>query len=400
MKWPTQRFGDLYSIPSRNGMSRPSRVRGEGYKMVNMGELFAHDRIGDIPMELVPMNQKELEQSSLCAGDLLFARQSLVLEGAGKCSIVTAVPEITTFESHLIRVRLSNEKSDPRFYYYLFSSPYSGMSTIVQQCAQAGIRASSLAELKVLAPPLETQERIADTLTAYDDLMENNRRRMALLEESARLLYQEWFVRLRFPGHEHTRLVDGVPVGWERKTLGDVCTDIRDTVSPDEVEPDSPYIGLEHIPRRSISLTDWGKADAVTSTKHRYIEGDILFGKIRPYFHKVGISFTDGVASSDAIVIRPFDHTMRALVLMTTSSDEFVAEASQTAREGSKMPRADWKLMLKFPFAVPPSVLLTDFSESISDITSQLRNLCFQNQKLRTARDLLLPRLMSGEIKV
>ena len=85
---------------------------------------------------------------------------------------------------------------------------------------------------------------------------------------------------------------------------------------------------------------------------------------------------------------------------MTTSSDEFVAEASQTAREGSKMPRADWKLMLKFPFAVPPSVLLTDFSESISDITSQLRNLCFQNQKLRTARDLLLPRLMSGEIKV
>jgi len=88
---------------------------------------------------------------------------------------------------------------EPMFYYYLFGSPYSGMSTIVQQCAQAGIRGSELGKLPVLYPPIETQREIARLLSAYDDLIENNRRRMALLEQAAQLLYEEWFVRFRFP---------------------------------------------------------------------------------------------------------------------------------------------------------------------------------------------------------
>jgi type I restriction enzyme S subunit len=125
--------------------------------MVNMGELFANDRIGDIAMERVPMTDNELEQCALAEGDLLFARQSLVLEGAGKCSYVLEVPEPTTFESHLIRVRLDRNKADPLFYYYLFSSPYSGISTIVQQCAQAGIRGSELGNLEVIYPKPEAQ---------------------------------------------------------------------------------------------------------------------------------------------------------------------------------------------------------------------------------------------------
>jgi type I restriction enzyme S subunit len=207
------------------------------------------------------------------------------------------------------------------------------------------------------------------------------RRQMALLEESARLLYREWFVRHHFPGHEHARITNGIPEGWDRKTLGDICTDLRETVSPDAVEPDTPYIGLEHIPRRSISLTEWGTAEAVTSTKLHYKTGDILFGKIRPYFHKVGIAFTDGVTSSDAIVIRANTDELRSLVLMVVSSDEFVAEASQTMREGSKMPRADWKHMIKYPVILPPTGLLADFTETVTAITDQLRNLCFQNKK-------------------
>ena len=82
-------------------------------------------------------------------------------------------------------------------------------------------------------------------ISAYDDLIENNRRRMQLLEQAARLLYKEWFVHLRFPGHEHTRIIDGVPEGWEKKVLGDVCLEVRETVSPSTLEANSPYIGLE-----------------------------------------------------------------------------------------------------------------------------------------------------------
>lgn len=257
---------------------------------------------------------------------------------------------------------------------------------------------NSLDNLLVSVPDTKAQGQIADTLSAYDGLIENNRRRITLMEESARLIYQEWFVRLRFPGHERVKVSNGIPEGWKAETLIGICDEIREIVLPEELEPDTPYIGLEHMPRRSISLSDWGKAETVTSSKHKYLKGDIIFGKIRPYFHKVGIAFTDGVASSDAIVIRPKSDDLSALVLMTVSSDRFVAVASQTMKEGSKMPRADWKHMATYRVSVPPPGLLADFNETITTITDQLCNLCFQNQKLKTARDILLPRLMSGEI--
>lgn len=154
------------------------------------------------------------------------------------------------------------------------------------------------------------------------------------------------------------------------------------------------------MPRRSISLNVWGKAEQVTSSKHRFRAGEILFGKIRPYFHKVGIAFVDGVASSDAIVIRPVEDKLRGLVLMTVSSDEFVAVTAQQMKEGSKMPRADWKQMQQYPVPLPPDGLLSSFESTVAPIIDQLKTLSFANQKLRAARDLLLPRLMSGEIPV
>jgi type I restriction enzyme S subunit len=257
-----------------------------------------------------------------------------------------------------------------------------------------------LKQIKIQLPAYDVQCHIAEILSGYDDLIENNVRRMKLLEEAARQLYREWFVRLHFPGHEHTRISDGVPQGWERNVLGELCEESRVSVKPESLEPDTPYIGLEHMPRRSISLSEWGTAAQVASTKHRFRAGEILFGKIRPYFHKVGIAFVDGAASSDAIVIRPLDPKWHGLVLMTVSSDQFVAVTAQTMREGSKMPRADWKQMQQYVVPLPADGLLNTFEDAIRPIVEQLRTLTFTNQKLRAARDLLLPRLMSGEVAV
>ena len=288
--------------------------------------------------------------------------------------------------------------NDPQFSAYLLRNVLKGYQS--EKAAVPGVNRNVLHEIKVRAPSYALQLRIADILATYDDLIENNRRRMALLEESARLLYREWFVRLRFPGYEHTPIVDGVPQGWERKTLGDLCSEIRDMVLPEALEPDTPYIGLEHIPRRSISLNDWGIAEQVTSSKSRFKAGEIIFGKIRPYFHKVGVAFVDGVASSDSIVVRPAHDTLHGLVLMTMSSDEFVAVTAQQMKEGSKMPRADWRQMKAYPVPLPPSGVLSSFDGVIQPIVEQLKSISFANQKLRTARDLLLPRLMSGELAV
>jgi type I restriction enzyme S subunit len=246
--------------------------------------------------------------------------------------------------------------------------------------------------------PIHEQIRIADILSAYDDLIENNRRRIQLLEQSARLLYKEWFVRLRFPGHERVNIKDGVPEGWERKPLSAICSEIRDAVRPDQVEPNTPYIGLEHIPRRSITLNQWGCAEDVESTKFRFAEGDILFGKIRPYFHKVGIALTEGITSSDSIVIRATEKRVAPYCLALVSSDQFVAVASKTAKEGSKMPRADWKFMEQHPILLPANSALFGFNQFFGDILKQLKVLALQGKKLSNTRDLLLPRLMNGEI--
>lgn len=288
--------------------------------------------------------------------------------------------------------------NNPRFVYYYLHTV--NLKRFDVGNANPTLNRNHIHDLQVLIPPASVQDRIADTLSAYDDLIENNRRRMALLEDAARQVYREWFIRLRFPGYEHTHISAGVPNGWQRVPLGDLCEEVRESVEPDALEPDTPYVGLEHIPRRSISLNQWGKAEEVTSSKHRFREGEILFGKIRPYFHKVSIAFLDGIASSDAIVIRPLDTKLRGMVLMTVSSDPFVAVTAQTMREGSKMPRADWKQMQQYVVPLPPDGVLSAFETTIQSIVEQLKTLTFANQKLRAARDLLLPRLMSGEIAV
>ena len=175
---------------------------------------------------------------------------------------------------------------------------------------------------------------------------------------------------------------------------------MRETVSPSPLEANSPYIGLEHMPRRSITLCEWGQAEQVTSSKHRFREGEILFGKIRPYFHKVGVALTDGVASSDAIIIRPLNSLFLPLVLMTTSSDGFVAVTAQQMKEGSKMPRADWKQMQQYSVPLPPDGLLHAFNDLVDPMLNQLKTIAFSNKRLSAARDLLLPKLMNGEVAV
>ena len=343
------------------------------------------------------------EEYLLTEEDMLVVMTDLV-NSAPVLGGAFVIPESNRYlhNQRLGLVQISDERRiDKSFLYYLLNS-YDYRAQIRGSASGATVRhtaPSRIKECAVRVPrEVSVQNRIGTCLKSYDDLIENNRRRMALLEESARLLYNEWFVRLRFPGHEHTPVVDGVPQGWQRKTLGDLCSEIRESVLPEACEPDTPYIGLEHMPRRSISLGVWGKASEVTSSKHRFREGEILFGKIRPYFHKVGVAFVDGLASSDAIVIRADKPQWRNLVLMTVSSDRFVAVTAQAMKEGSKMPRADWKQMQAYATPLPPSGLLSTFDGMITPIVDQLKALTLTNQKLRAARDLLLPRLMSGEL--
>jgi len=152
MAGEVRHFGELFAEPTRNGLTRPKAVRGSGIKMVNMGELFAYPRLRDALMDRVPLSSSEAERFLLADGDLLFARQSLVLEGAGKCSIFLHDVEPVTFESHVTRVRLDPNKGDPQFYFYYLQSHHgrAAIRSIVEQGAGAsGIRGSDLQALNV-----------------------------------------------------------------------------------------------------------------------------------------------------------------------------------------------------------------------------------------------------------
>jgi len=148
-----------------------------------------------------------------------------------------------------------------------------------------------------------------------------------------------------------TRLTDSqlgpVPEGWSFGSLGDIAHERREAVDPGEIEQTTPYIGLEHMPRRSIAITEWEHADKVTSGKVRFHAGDILFGKLRPYFHKVGIAPLDGVCSTDIVVIEPKAPTWFGLVIAHSSSDDFVAHTNACST-GTKMPRTNWRDMARY----------------------------------------------------
>lgn len=248
-------------------------------------------------------------------------------------------------------------------------------------------------------PSIEKQFKIVEVLSSYDDLIKNNRKQIKLLEEAAQRLYKEWFVDLRFPGHETTPIVNGVPEGWKKDSLGRICTLKKDIVSAGKIPLGTPYIGLEHMPRVDFCLSSWGNAEDVTSNKLQYAEDDIIFGKIRPYFHKVGFALNSGVVSTDSFVLKANDGRW-GLLLMTVFDKLFVDYTYQTCKEGAKMPRADWKQMEKYPVLIPSENIRQEFEEFVWNNTRRVKLLALQNRALTEARDRLLPKLMSGETEV
>ena len=331
-------------------------------------------------------------------GDLILAREA----PAGNVAIIKE-GQTVCLGQRTVHLRPDQKKVDPEFLcYYLLAPRQQGALLAGETGATAGhVNMRDIRRLKLgTLPTVPEQQRRGQIIAAYDDLIDNNSRRITLLEEAARLLYREWFVHFRFPGHEHVNVIDGIPEGWDRRTLGGVVDVVKNSVKPSDFAEHDIHIGLEHIPRRSFTLANWEPAEGLTSGKWRFEEGDILFCKIRPYFHKVGFTMRRGLVSSDALVWRVHNEADWPIVLCATLSDHFVAVASKTVREGSKMPRADWNVIREYVIPKPPRTLLKMFNDTVQAIAEQCKTLALHNRSLAEARDLLLPRLMNGETAV
>lgn len=403
MSWKTVRFGNLYAVESRNGLTKPSKVRGKGYKMINMGELFANDRIYDIPMELVPLKESEKTNAKINVGDLLFARQSLVLEGAGKCSIVMEVSPLTVFESHLIRVRLDATHALPLFYYYYFKSSLSPMKSIVSQCAQAGIRGSDLQELQVILPPLITQQKIADTLSTYDDLIENNQKQIKLLEEAAQRLYKEWFVDLRFPGYETTPIVDGVPEGWSESTVGDCSCILRRGISPKyNEEGPSIVISQKCIRQSVVDLKEARRQERSFAPEMNLIDSDtVICSTGAGTLGRVGQVFgpqSNTTFDSHVTLVRVSNIVGKQyLYHFLKSKQQYLQGMGKGSTNQLELNRATIQELV---LLIPSVKTQNAFECQAQPIHDQITVLTKQIVLLQEARDKLLPKLMSGEIEV
>ena len=297
--------------------------------------------------------------------------------------------------------RAKEGKMDSKYLFYLLKTDYikkSMVSSMVGATGRQRVNNDIFGQIEIVVPNIEKQKKIGRTLFLYDDLIENNQKQIKLLEEAAQRLYKEWFVDLRFPGHENTKIVDGLPEGWSKSTVGNICKLRKVVITPDKIESNTPYIGLEHMPRNDICLSTWGKSEEINSNKFIYLKKDVLFGKIRPYFHKVGFALNDGITSTDTMVMVA-DQNLWGLLLVTVSSDAFVDFSYQNCKEGAKMPRVDWKQMEKYAIMIADQATQKLFEQEILVITNKISALAFQCRSLREARDRMLPKLMGGEVE-
>ena len=314
------------------------------------------------------------------------------------CGAVVYCPDRFWASDNTLVAYPLTDQIDTRFLYYLLLEAKLGQHA--GGAAQPLVTQTVLKQVEVSVPDLATQRKIAGILSAYDDLIENNLRRIKILEEMAQSLYRAWFVDFRFPGHESTKFVDSelgqIPKGWEIKKLGELAEQMRRGVPKGELDGPIRYVGLEHIPRQSLALDAWEETTELGSNKLTFEHGEVLFGKIRPYFHKVSVAPFGGICSADTIVIRSKKREYHALVTACVFTEAFVAHATATSN-GSKMPRTDWKVLKDYPHVLPPKELLARFTALFENAVAQQQNLVSRNQTLRRTRDLLLPKLLAAD---
>jgi type I restriction enzyme S subunit len=355
----------------------------------------------------------EYSRFSLHDRDTLFVMVAATL---GKVGYVRSDILPALLNQNMWVIRAKPGKIEPDFLQFCFRELSKITLAWVSGSARSFLRRDDVRNLEFSLPPLPEQRAIASILGALDDKIELNRRMNETLEAMARAIFKDWFVdfgptRAKMEGRAPylaaeiwplfpDRLDDeGKPEGWTFGTLGDVAQQVGESVKPEALDPSTPYIGLEHMPRKSIALCDWEGAGKVTSGKLGFRKGDFLFGKLRPYFHKVGIAPIDGICSTDIVVLNARERKTAAFVLACISQDEFVAFTDQTS-DGTKMPRTSWGRMERYSLCLPNTSALEAFNAFVEPMLDRIVSNIHESRTLAATRDLLLPKLMSGQVRV
>ena len=425
--WQETPFSQVLSGQVRNGVYKKKEFHGYGVKIVNMGELFANPRLGAIPMRRVHLSESEQGRFGVQKGDLLFARRSLVAEGAGKCCVVLETDETTTFESSIIRARPDPANSDSLFLYYYFNSPdgLHALDTIRRQVAVAGITGTDLSQLPVPQPTLKEQKAIAHVLGTLDDKIELNRRMNRTLEEMARAIFQDWFVdfgptRAKMEGLDPylppelwdlfpDEVVDSelgeIPEGWEVKNLGKIV-EVFGGATPSTKMPEY-WEGGTHCWATPKDLSILSNP-VLLDTERKITEaglnkissgllptGTLLLSSRAPIGY-LAISEVPVAINQGFIAMPPREAPSNWYMMLwcKASHEEIISHAN-----GSTFLEISKTNFRKIPMILPGTGLLAELDKFVGSVYKRISVNQREYLALATQRDKLLPKLLSGELQ-
>ncbi len=364
-------------------------------------DISADGHISYDTMPLAQLDEAAFANHFLKRGDLVITRSGRI----GTTAIFKEHDKLVLPGAFLIRFRLSKE-ANPRFFFYWFNSTLGQqrLLSVARGAAQQNINITNVKTLKVPLPPLQGQESIVSILSAYDNLIENNRQRIQLLEQAARLLYKEWFVHLRFPGYEHTQIIDGVPEGWEKVTISSFCTVGRGG-SPRPIKDflggtvpwfkigDATASGSPFVFTTAEAIIEAGvKKSVLLQTNELILSNSATCGI--PYF-----TGTTGCIHDGWLYFKDLRRVSKWLLYCCLHDKQRAILAGIGEGATQKNLNTDFIGKQSVLLSKSPS-LINHFDSIVKPLFDQIFTLAQSNMKLGRARDLLLPKLMNGEVAV
>lgn len=394
MKFNKAKLGEFAIF--RNGMNFGKEDYGKGIKYVGVPDFWNkfipdYDTLREISTELTT------NEDLLCEGDVVFVRSNGNKDLVGRSMLIKNLSIPLTYSGFCIRARITKANLNATFFAYYAQSELFRKS-LSNPCAGTNISNLNQDLLKnayIPLPPLPIQRRIADILSAYDDLIENNRKQIALLEEAAQRLYREWFVDFRFPGHETAEWENGLPKGWTQESISDF-TEVIMGQSPKSEFFNNTQEGLPF--HQGVGYYgDRFVCDAVYSTKYtRIAESNSILFSVRAPVGRLNITKNKVVIGRGLAAMRHkkgFNSFLFYMLKKHFFKDDIVGNGSIFA----SISRDE---LLDLRFVIPEYELIRKFEKTVSVIDSQINILDDNVQKAQIARDSLLPRLMSGELEV
>lgn len=402
--WKKVKLGDIATFS--NGVNFGKESYASGVKLIGVSN-FGNKYFPEYE-ELEEINEKVLRENDyLKDGDIVFVRSNGNKELVGRCMLIQNPPALVTYSGFCIRARLNDiENYNPRFFTYYFKSKTfrKAMSNSAIGANIQNLNQGLLSNHEISLPSLATQQKIASILSAYDDLIENNRKQIKLLEEAAQRLYKEWFVDLRFPGYENVAIVDGVPEGWRIGTLGDLGNIITGKTPSKKNEryygSAIPFVKIPdmHDCIYPITTEECLSLEGANSQKNKFIPPESLIVSCIGTAGLVNIAFelcqTNQQINS---IICNNNDTLYYLYFFIKSKREYL---NALGSNGATMVNVNKEKFGRIEILIPSEFVIEKFKYVVKPYFEKIKSLQQQIQLLQQARDKLLPRLMSGEMEV